>query len=82
MSFHPSQDLTQRFSLDELLRKHGFEIYSRPKKAPALWSKKGVRGTTRLSKIYSQREALKTLPYRELMLANRARKNYLEDTFS
>ena len=74
MPYHPSQDLTQRFSLDELLRKHGFGIHSRPMKAPALWSRK--------KKIYSQRDALKTLPYRELMLANQARKNYLEDTFS
>lgn len=69
-----SRDHTDRFALDQLLRKHGYIIFSRKKKGPAEWKKNG--------KILAQREALKKMPFRELQLANRARVNYIEDTYS
>ena len=50
---HPSQDNTGRFALDQLLRKHGFRIMSRPRGAEAVWVKGG--------KKYYQTEALYTL---------------------
>lgn len=50
---HPSEDGTNRFPLDALLRKAGFQIVSRPNKGPVIWKREG--------KEYTQREAEMTL---------------------
>ena len=43
-----TRDRTNRFAVDSLIRKHGFEIFSRPKGIPALWIREG--------RIYPQTE--------------------------
>lgn len=42
---HPTIDKTDRFLPDQEYRKAGFEIYSRPKSGPNLWSNRESRKT-------------------------------------
>lgn len=51
-NLHPSQDRTNRFEVDALLRTHGFTIYSR--KGDRVWWKKN-------DDVYLEIEALETL---------------------
>lgn len=54
------------FSLDVVLRKHGFKIYSRAKGEEAKWSKDGV--------VYTFTEALRLCPRNEVQQASGAGK--------
>ena len=38
---HTSQDESDRHSLDQLIRSHGFSIHSRPAAGEPVWSKRG-----------------------------------------
>lgn len=49
-----TKDHSGRFAMDSLLRLHGFFIHERPKNKQPIWGKKG--------KLYTQKEALATLP--------------------
>ena len=40
---HPSQDSTNRFPLDKLLRDRGWELKRRPKHGPAIWEHRESR---------------------------------------
>ncbi len=46
----PSQDNTKRYPTDQLLRKFGYVIHSRPKEGQAIWAKRG--------KLFTQEEAI------------------------
>lgn len=42
---HPSASSSNRFPLDQRLRRNGFAIYSRPKVGEVLWIRDGERWT-------------------------------------
>ena len=65
---HPSKDNTYRFSLDEVLRKHGFKIHSRLKEEEAIWDLQGVR--------FSESEAILRLSREEVKQAERYERSY------
>lgn len=50
---HPSQDATDRYSDDQLLRQYGYRIHARPLCGEATWSKGGV--------VVGHREALRSV---------------------
>lgn len=52
---HPSQDLTNRFPLDQRLREAGFRIKARPPGGPILWDRIEAGKLV----VYTQREALR-----------------------
>lgn len=53
----PTKDYSDRFPLDQLLRKHGFQILSRPNKGETMWEKQG--------KKFTQKKALYTISREE-----------------
>lgn len=53
--FHSREN---HYPLDQLLRKHGFRIYSRKKDEEAVWERKGGK--------FKESTALKMIPKREL----------------
>ncbi len=48
--YSPSQDTTDRFSIDQLMRNHGYSIHQRKGDHEPLWIKRGV--------VYPQSEIL------------------------
>lgn len=66
---HPSTDLTGRFPVDELLRRHGFKILSRTTGREPVWVKRGD--------TYLESEALITIPPAQLDQAQAAEDHYL-----
>jgi hypothetical protein len=65
---HPSQDSTNRFSLDNILRKHGFKIHSRRGDREAVWDLQGV--------LFLESEALLRLNRNEIKEAERHERSY------
>ena len=57
-SSHPWASSLNRFAVDTLLRKAGFQIATRPKNGPTIWSKGGRQ--------YTERQALKSLPAKDV----------------
>lgn len=39
---HPSEDRSNRFPKDRLLRLHGYRIHSRPNKGEAIWKREEI----------------------------------------
>lgn len=66
----PSQDDTDRFPLDALLRQHGFKIQSRHKADEPVWERKGDD--------FRQRDALRIIPSEEIEKARRSERLYYE----
>ena len=58
---HPSTDTTLRFSIDQLLRLHGWRIHSRHRDREPVWERHGA--------LVSQADALAALPPEELRKA-------------
>lgn len=70
-SYSPSQEIANRFPLDQLLRDYGFRIKRRLKNKPTLWEKNRT--------VFTQREALATIPYDEVLEAREADADYREE---
>lgn len=66
----PSQDDTDRFPVDALLRQHGFQIKFRRKSDEPVWQRKG--------EDFRQRDALRTIPDNEIDGARRSERLYYE----
>jgi hypothetical protein len=68
---HPSQDRSNRFAIDVLIRSEGYRIHSRRDKEEPIWERNGKR--------YMQREVLEWLDQNKLLDAEYMESLYWED---
>lgn len=62
---------TCRFALDRLIRRNGYQIYSRPNTGPVIWKRSGV--------LFKEPDILCSLPTAVVSAAYESELRYLEE---